>query len=1237
MQLQRANKVIHASSSGISPLLVKQIPKLASASFSEGTNIIKGTNITSDTQKDRENLFNDDSNYMSFLQSDALWSTVLSAFYFKKRKLLEKALNALNSMLLCQETNLNVPTKIFMHPYINTSEARGNEVSASSNSVLCSVGEGVFEVLTEFLGTTSESSVQSCILFQLQGLLSDKGQDFLTGRSITRTLRSVFTVATWTCQEPLRECCHKVLKQCVLCVTRRFVKESLSIVPSRDGVPEMSSYRFVTTTPLGDYTTHVPPDAPYTRIDVIDTSVRVCGEGRRTFTASEELHQVAHDDSSAASVSFDPLRLFPVGLQELALRRGARVLGHQPNGLPTALKNFLLLLRVICNMASQTCLGSPNEGGVGLHLRQLTLGLLQLIFIELPIANCEEEHPCSIWMSLILSACGFEVIGCLVHNLSITAPFLLFNSAIYVLKLLLIKCHYHLGRELNAMLVVFLLPQVKSKYCDFRQKFAVLSMIRDLLSLPRLLISFFINYDCNPAIGADGHSGDMVEMFVDFVVELAYLDYTSGDREGPQLREEENQLLQAECFTIMSILTNSLYRWIAEDPEAPVPSLIEEINACRSGIERASDIVLPEAHPSAYERTNVLGESCGLSTTTDLLSTFKASYDTVGFSQSHIYLTPVSNANVDSSTEFSHLGDISQAKGSIMNAATLSQEGCVQYHWKHLHYQLNNKRIFKKAARMVNTGKWKEAKSFLESCKCLPVRMPSEAELKGETVTGGNSSHAEFARFLHEYPGITRDALSKIIEHVNKKGEYTTLVLLRDYFSLFHYRGVPIDIAFRDTLCKFVSWDAPMFEAQVWETIQAIFGEAYAEQNPRVITPKDADTMAGALLFLHTNLHNSNAKNTSISLEQFISASAEFLDFPPDVEYIRKIFERIKQKKWDLDMYDRTPQEVERQLEQDQTFSRLFTDQLLCQYRGGKLIEPHQFHGGISSTNLDGAAKDATSATNIRRNEGSTQRLSSADDSSGPRQGQSKQEQKSILNSSGFTMGEHEKNVVARFQELKIDSNILEAPMTRSVNATTFTRVNDGATNLGSSHDCDSTSSTTNFNASFSPSSFEEPSWFPLGEVDLLNSRPPTYTKYMGKAKARGSRQAESIEVSMHYLKKIEAVHMRFFGNYADYHPQPYIFPHYAEHVQSLLLLAYPRVMASIYLGFAVTEIAPLRWQLLETLQMIYDIAAVFMINMGAQQAAVVETLHRYLNVRDSHRQMVHAQAALVPLLLNHM
>ncbi|CCW67740.1 unnamed protein product [Phytomonas sp. Hart1] len=1227
MELQRAHRVLYRSSFGLAPVLVKEISKLASVSFAKDANRMKGP---SNIDKDIDDLHNEDSNHISFLQSDALWSTVLSAFYFKKRKLSEKAFIALNNLLLFQELNLNVPTKIFMHPYTRTSEMKGTEASTSPNSVSCSVGVGVFEVLTEFLCVTSDSNLQLCILFRLQGLLNGDGQFFLEGRSITRILRSVFMVSTWTYQESIRERCQKVLKLCVLSVTRRFVKESPSAATSEEASSRTPSYSFSTTAPLDDYTTHVPPDASYMPIDVVDTSAPAWGETPRSATAPEGSSQ------PPPPLSYDPCRLFPVSVRALALRLSAQALRPCNKGLPAPLKGILLLLRVVCDLASQPCLGAPKESGAWLRHRQLALDLLELVLAEFPVANCVEEHPCAIKIALVLPACGFELIGCLVRNLSATTPFLLFNAALNILKLLLIKCHYHLGRELHAMMVAFLFPLVKSKHCDFRQKYAVLSMLRDLFSLPSLLISFFVNYDCNPAIGADGFNGDMVESLVDFVVEIVYLDFSPDNREGPQLSQEEKQLLRTECFTIMHIFTDSLYLWIAEDPKATISSLVMENNACCSGIDRTPNTTLAGTYPFSCEKKDSVDKFCNLSTTTDMFFTLKASYDDENLSQPHMHLMPASNVNIDSNGKYSHLEDTSQTKELIPNTATPFEESCIQYHWKHLHYQINNKCMFQKAARMVNSGKWKEAKNFLESRKCLPVQIPSEAEQQGETVSGGSSSYAAFARFLYEYPGISRDALNKIISSLNKKGNDVNL-LLRDYFSLFHYREIPIDIAFRDTLCKFVSWEAPMFEIQVWETIQTIFGEAYAKENPLVITAKDAETMAGALLFLHTSLHNKNAKSVSISLDQFISASTEFLDFPPDIKSMQKIFERIKKNKWDLDMYGRTPQEVERHRRQYSIFSSFFIDQLLSQYRGGKSIQPHQFPLSTSIINLDAEVKDISNTVHTREDVSVIQCTPSADDGMERWQTQSKSEQNSIPNPPEFIAEEYEGSTDFNLQPPKTDVRIAKALLSVSESDLTFPQANDYTTNFGSSHDIDSISTTTDTNIFFSPSSFEGSSWNLSGEIDLLNSKAPAYTTHMGKPKIRRNSKAESTEASMFYLKKLEAIHMRFFSNYANYHPQPYIFPYYAEHVQPLLLLTYPKVMACIYLGFSITEVSPPRWHLLETLHRLYDIAAAFMINLSDQQAKIVETVQKYLCAKDAHQLISHTQTWLTLLLVNHI
>jgi hypothetical protein len=157
--------------------------------------------------------------------------------------------------------------------------------------------------------------------------------------------------------------------------------------------------------------------------------------------------------------------------------------------------------------------------------------------------------------------------------------------------------------------------------------------------------------------------------------------------------------------------------------------------------------------------------------------------------------------------------------------------------------------------------------------------------------------------------------LCMLFEKVTKDDQCAEI--LRKYLGTFDYREVPIDVALRDTTCEFMSWNRPQFEAQVWEKIQGMFGEEYALQNQATtaaafsLSSRDADAMAGVLLFLHTSLHNANARSARMTEEQFVRDGSACLVAPLPAATMREMYARVAARRWGLDVNQRNPRQQE--------------------------------------------------------------------------------------------------------------------------------------------------------------------------------------------------------------------------------------------------------------------------------------------------------------------------------------
>jgi hypothetical protein len=893
-----------------------------------------------------------------------------------------------------------------------------------------------------------------------------------------------------------------------------------------------------------------------------------------------------------SNLSFNPHLLFCNSIDDSLVTDALSTLNNTDGALPSALKDLLMLLRRMCRYAIRPCAGTLSDGNAGIRARDLSLWVLELTFEGLPVANCEQEHRCAVWMSLVMHACKFELLACLSKNLAVPAPFSFFERALHLLGMLLRKLHYHLARELHTLLGAFLLPLMVSKYAAFRQKHAVLAMIRQLFSVPHLCVSFFVNYDCNPAFDAGAEYGGMLELLVEHVVEMTFLDHVNEDGDAyPWLTSDQQQLLRSECVVIIHTLMQSFHRWIAEDPQEYAKALRrsarktmlrqEQQQATGNTVDDTAELYLDN-----WEADDEVPFPEQASMTSAVTVTGAASADGV-------------DESTTASTAGSNTGALHTRNLTIVLDATSGvavphwgKNRNIDYHWKHIHYLLHDKRIAQEAVQRINAGNWQDAKLFLETRSYMAAIPPSEAELSDPTTVGpGFSSYCLFARFLFDYPGISRDSLSKIFELVNKKDGASRLVLM-EYLHCFNYVDVPIDVAMRDTTCKFMSWDRPMFESKVWETIQKCFGAEYARQNPNSITADDADTMAGVLLFLHSNLHNQVVKNNRIPVSQFVRDANDCLTFPMMEEDLQAMYSRVLSRKWELDIYGRTPQQAER----ERTLVRL----------SAKIHMGHAAQWRQQSSNANSNNSLANAGTNAQSN---------GTFSSGQTPPASLQRAPSPSSKDPVTTDTDPATLVDVLQGTETESMSCHSSFAASCSPVSA-----------------SASAAQNPNASIDAASFQM--WM-SNDVALLDNTIPSYTDNKDTLKLKDQQHHAFLEASAVYLNKLESVHRLYCIEGEAYRPQPYIVPYYAEHVRQMLLMTYPHVMSCVYMGFRILEEAPIARKLLDTLQVTYDIAAAFVLNLRDLRPVMEEALQRYLADERAYKLLPPSRATLVPLMLN--
>ncbi|KAK7201985.1 Guanine nucleotide exchange factor in Golgi transport [Novymonas esmeraldas] len=1266
-------------------------------------------------------------------QSADLWGLLLSAVFWKRRRLTEHTIAALELLLRAVPLSADLLVSLVVDPALLNADHNGGSgggvprarrVARRPGRMLTSAPTAVFYALSEcLLQSFSEPATQTRALRLISELIASspccadgadaaRGQGhgagsgssamlLFCGHAAIRVVESCFSVAAEGAQDAVRHEARLALRATVQRVVYAFVTMQArgEVLDDPDGIAEAHTV-FSTDTILSDYTVDVDHSEPYTAIRLVPStkapaplsaslrsdglplapaaaatataaaSAAVAGRSGGAPGGVDKLMQTTAESSSRGgggggsgpltgscggastaapsrqpsvgmvcsdaalgdteagpdaaapsplrsqppacanvsaslpNLSFDPHALFRSSVDESLVQEALSTLNTTDGALPGPLKDLLMVLRRMCRCASRPCSGTPNDTNAEVRTRDLGLWVLECVLDRLPVANCEQEHRCATWVSLVLHACKYELMGCLAKNLAMAIPFSLFERAVHLLGLLLRKVHYHMARELHTLLGAFLLPLMGSQYAGFRQKHTVLSMIRQLFAVPHLCVSFFINYDCNPAFDPGAEYGGMLELLVEHVAGMTFLDHVDESGEAyPWLSSDQQQLLRSECVVVVHTLVASLHRWIAEDPQEYA-----------EGLRRSA---ASEARRRQHQDSSS-GGGGGVLDANELAELYLDNWESDEAACPHPQPADAYGATRVASGEDGDDGSTHPSEGGlhsrhmtlVLDAATgaaVSHWGKhrnIEYHWKHIHYLLHNKRIAQEAVQRVNAGRWREAKALLESRGFMATSIPSAAERADPaSVVAGTSSYVLFAHFLFEYPGISRDAISAIFEKVNHKDGAPRLVL-REYLHCFSYVDVPVDVAMRDTTCKFMSWDRPMFEAKVWETIQQCFGDEYARQNPGSITARDADVMAGVLLFLHSNLHNRVVKNDRMSASQFVRDANACLEFPMMDEDLHAMFERVLQRKWELDMYGCTPQQAER----ERTLVRLSTKIQLeraAQWRrqsGPNAKANNSFHtppGAETLPSLVAATRAAAAAA------------AAATGKVGPSAAETDSTVlDDVLNGAeeSESNSHHSSFAVAGTPTLNTTTAAIATPTAAAAAAVPV------------------------LNGSMDGSTLQ--AWM-CNDVALLDGTIPLYADKKDTLKVKEEQHHSFHEVAAVHLHKLESVHRRYCIEAEAYRPQPYVVPFYAEHARQMLLLTYPHVMATVYMGFRILEEAPIARKLLDTVQITYDIAAAFVLNLRDLRPVMDEVLQRYLDDEQAYRLLPPSRATFVPFSMH--
>ncbi|EAN80542.1 hypothetical protein, conserved [Trypanosoma brucei brucei TREU927] len=770
--------------------------------------------------------------------TDSVMSSVLGALYIKKTRVTEAALPLLQRMI--HNNCIQYTTSIVLY-------------RANGSSSVLSCGAAMFEALGDVLARITDAGLQLTSVEILHDLVSDDSFPSFTGKCVTRCIQTCCRVALLGASEGARGISRDLLPLCVLRVTRTFLESAPT---------DSRSCTFTSLTPLDDYVHDVEPDSKHLPISVENNTDPFVEASLGETTGDERAAQSLSHNSECelfAETTFSSFDYFRSTLNGQII--GSALSSMKMGRFPDAMKDLLLLIKHTCSLGARTVSGSGStgEGGPEARARQLALDMLEAVFQALPMANCCAEHHCATWLSLVITATKYDLTRCLARNLTAVAPASFFASAVRIISLLLQKCHYHLARELHTVLAVMLFPLALSRYSSFSQKHAVVDMVRELLSVPHLCVSLFINYDCNPTFDAGGKYGGMLELMVNFVAEMTFTHLIEPD----WLSDDQQQLLRSGCASAIHNLVHSLQRWIAEDPDDYSHQQTREVVGqvlSRLPGDTVSDNRWYDVYRNYSER--------------DVKDGHRVSERVTGNNM------PVSPIVTDE---------------SLFEQQGVERRWSVGYHWKHIHYLLHSKRTAQLAVGLINKGQWRQAMSFLKERDYIPAE--------------GEEGWSAFALFLKTYEGVERGALCGIFERVLKDKDCDRI--LREYLQHFSYRNVPIDIALRDTTCEFMSWDRPTFEAQVWVVIQQRFGEVYAAQNPRSISPDDANAMAGVLLFLHTSLHNANVRSSRMTMKDFVRNGNECVAVPFPEDVMCEMYTRVARSKWELDRFQRTPRQAE--------------------------------------------------------------------------------------------------------------------------------------------------------------------------------------------------------------------------------------------------------------------------------------------------------------------------------------
>lgn len=962
--------------------------------------------------------------------------------------------------------------------------------------------------------------------------------------------------------------------------------------------------------------------------------------------------------------------------------------------LEAVLDDLAHVMRVKSRAASRS-LTSVDEQSLETKTRHQALNVLLLILEELPVANCDVEHRSAPWVSALLSFCKYEVLKAVCRNVA-TVSF--FAPAMQLLRFLLAKNHYCYHRELHALLHHFLFPLIQSPFSTASQKLTVVSTLRTLFSSPHLLVAYFINYDCNPSFDRGHQYGGMLESLLDVALELLYVDYRKVDwfseDQLVQLRcdllrgfhdfvvsmrrwlyEDPKEYAKKEDDAAISAISRNVgtatrgstttgesggtalgnQRGYHPSSSLPVHSELYLDNWSSSSGDDDEDGPFEEeggdgdyapgtATDTATEddlgsqaRPNPWGTSSAAPDESDPRSPTNS--DAGLFASSSFAVSPMAHP---SSNQPPSKGGLTRSYASFVSGKRRN----IQYHWKHVHHLHRNKRILEEAVLRVNKN-WRSGRAYLIEQRVIPpLPSPPSSESPAVVAPYRPPKSVEeiaalpplslctklFAVFLREQPSVDKSILCSIFERVNK--DESCVEVLRAYLATFHYGGVPIDVALRDTTCEFMSWDRPQFEAQVWETIQLFFGCEYHQQNvefysarsitdgvraaPDTVSPmmlsstgvekgestgsqfqdefrneaslsvggsdpmpsqqqeanrsavmsaRDADVMAGVLLFLHTSVHNNNVKGSNkMTMPQFVRDGSACMECPLPEAEMQAMYERVSAKRWALDRYNRTPQQQE------------LAERRLHHHH-------HRSSAGLPASAVRHSSGQPTSAAATGTLGGVTRETSTL---FGP-------QLSTTLDASTWVPSQTSRGSNNNSNAQGVDGFSVMGG--GGIAATTSRQV---STLLNAS------TSTLSINTAASPAAV------PL----LQGSQFDSYTDDSDKHKPRIQAEQLYVRIAAQYLEKLEAEHRRIVGD--DVVPQPYLVPHYAQHIRPMLLTMYGHITAACYFGVREMRQEPILRLVVDTYQTLFDVAAAFCINVSQLQAMTDEMVKRCLRQEDA-------------------